>query len=218
MSETGFIYNFIYKFYKLIKLMSPEKGNRKSRPIVEQDSSSNLIQQNHRLRQNNAPPSRDALPPSELELQEMNPEEFNMFIAKQNVDYAREIARNFRRPIEQVRVEAEAQLKQLLPDGIKTKGHTLLKVVETRSSNAVGAIWFKLESEADRAFLYYIEIHEPYRGKGYGKIAMNLLEDLLREKNVKSLGLHVFADNQVALNLYKRQGFSTGSYNMEKIL
>ncbi len=158
------------------------------------------------------------MPPIELELQEMNPEEFNRFIAKQNVDYAKEIARNFHRPIKQVRVEAEAQLKQLLPDGIKTKGHSLLKVVETRSSDTVGAIWFKLELAADRAFLYYIEIHKPYRGRGYGKKAMNLLEDLLRKRKVKILGLHVFADNQVAMNLYKRQGFSTGSYNMQKML
>ena len=158
------------------------------------------------------------MPPIELELQEMNPEEFDKFIAKQKVDYAREIARNFHRPVEQVRVEAEAQLKQLLPDGIKTKGHSLLKVVETLSNNTVGAIWFKHEPKADNAFLYYIEIHMPYRGKGYGKKAMNLLEARLRKREVKTLGLHVFADNQVALNLYKRQGFSTGSYNMQKML
>ncbi len=132
--------------------------------------------------------------------------------------YAQSIARSFKRPIDEVRVEAKGQVERILKDGLSTKGHFFFNVVENETAVRIGLIWFNVEEEKNRAFLYDIFIYEPYRGKGYGKKTLELLETKLREMNVSELGLHVFADNQVAINLYKAQGYQTASFNMRKEL
>ena len=59
---------------------------------------------------------------------------------------------------------------------------------------------------------------EKFRGKGYGKQAMLLIEEQASELGLKSLGLHVFAVNTVARNLYESVGYEASSLNMTKKL
>ena len=59
---------------------------------------------------------------------------------------------------------------------------------------------------------------EAQRGKGYGKQLMLLIEEKARELGLKSLGLHVFAYNDVALKLYETVGYEVSSLNMRKNL
>ena len=81
-------------------------------------------------------------------------------------------------------------------------------------------IW--LRANVDRpirsGFIFDIFIEEKFRGKGYGKQAMLLIEEKARELKLKSIGLHVFASNRAARNLYESLGYQVSSLNMTKEL
>jgi ribosomal protein S18 acetylase RimI-like enzyme len=84
----------------------------------------------------------------------------------------------------------------------------------------VGIIWMKanLDTANKNGFIYDIAIDESRRGKGYGRQAMQLIEEKARELGLCQMGLHVFAKNKVALNLYESLGYETKSLNMIKDL
>jgi len=153
-----------------------------------------------------------------IEFQNMNEDEFSRCKAITKEDYAESIARNTKRHIDEVRNEANAQVEGLLKNGLSTQGHYLFNVVESKTSVTIGWVWFRVEEEKQRAFLFGMMIHEPYRGKGYGRKTLELLEAKLKERKVKQIGLHVFADNQTAMNLYKKDGFYISGFNMQKDL
>ncbi len=148
----------------------------------------------------------------------MSEEEYSRIREPSLENYAQDIARNFKRPIEEVRTEAREQVARILKDGFASPGHFMFNVIETKNAETVGHVWFNVENDKKRAFLYDILIHEPYRGKGYGKKTLQLLEVTLKDMGVSQLGLHVFGDNRVAINLYKTLGYYTTSFNMQKDL
>ena len=81
-------------------------------------------------------------------------------------------------------------------------------------------IWIRadLQSPIKSGFIFEIYVDEKFRGKGYGKQAMSLIEEKARELGLTSLGLHVFAVNNVARNLYESVGYEVSSLNMTKKL
>lgn len=156
--------------------------------------------------------------PETIDFRKMSSADFSRYRKLSLESYAQDIARNFKRPIGEVRIEARRQVKQILKDGLSTRGHFLYNVLDRETGETAGLIWFKVDKAKKSAFLYDILIHEAYRGKGYGKKTLELLEAKLRQMGVTQLGLHVFGHNQVAVNLYKTQGFYTASFNMQKDL
>ena len=85
---------------------------------------------------------------------------------------------------------------------------------------AVGIIWLRaeLDGPVKSGYIFDVEIKEEFRGKGYGKQAMLLIEEKARELGIERMGLHVFAYNDVARNLYERIGYKVSSMNMLKDL
>ncbi len=108
--------------------------------------------------------------------------------------------------------------QRLLPQGIKTPNHYLYVVRD--GEQRVGIIWMKanLDTANKNGFIYDIAIEEDQRGKGYGKQAMKLIEAKAQELGIQQMGLHVFAKNKVARNLYESLGYETKSLNMIKDL
>jgi len=156
--------------------------------------------------------------PVTIDFRKMSQAEFSRYRKLSLESYAQDIARNFRRPIAEVRIEARRQVKQILRNGLLTRGHFLYDVFDRETGETVGLIWFIVDKGKKTAFVYDILVHEPYRGNGYGRQTLTLLERKLRNMGVTQLGLHVFGHNQVAINLYKTQGFYTASFNMQKDL
>lgn len=156
--------------------------------------------------------------PETIDFRKMSLADFSRYRELSLESYSQDIARNFKRPIGEVRIEARRQVKQILKNGLSTRGHFLYNVLDRETGETVGLIWFKVDKAKKRAFLYDILIHEPYRGKGYGRRTLALIERKLSGLGVTQLGLHVFGHNQVAINLYKTQGFYTASFNMQKDL
>lgn len=108
--------------------------------------------------------------------------------------------------------------KKLLPKGLQTEDHYLYTLYD--GSDAVGMIWIRvdLESPIKSGLIFERYVDEKFRGKGYGKQAMLLIEEKARELGLQSLGLHVFAVNTVARNLDESIGYEISSLNMTKKL
>ena len=120
--------------------------------------------------------------------------------------------------------EAEAleksrkEFETLLPQGVQSENHYLYSIYD--GDVAVGVIWMRVNMDppTKSGFIFDLRIDEKFRGRGYGKQAMFLIEEKARELGLKSLALHVFAVDAVAPNLYESVGYEVSSLYMTKKL
>jgi len=112
------------------------------------------------------------------------------------------------------------EFESLLPGGAKTSGHHILAVVDETTGQKVGRIWYANPPgpRSDMLWIYDIEIDEAQRGKGYGTAALKLAEQKAKELGKKRMGLHVFAHNPRAKELYERLGYRATNISMSKDL
>lgn len=133
--------------------------------------------------------------------------------------YSDDLSRSRGLPADRARVDAERQIADLLPAGVRTDGALLRTgVVE---GEPVGWIWIALPGSAgqrDMAWIYNIEVDPDHRGKGYGRALMRAAEVELVALGVTKLGLNVFGDNTVAMGLYASLGFRVTAQQMAKEL
>jgi ribosomal protein S18 acetylase RimI-like enzyme len=121
-------------------------------------------------------------------------------------------------PAEQARAEGERDFAELLPDGLRTPGHWI-RVGEV-DGVPVGRLWVGLRDDPGPrlAWVYDVEVDEPYQGRGHGRALMLAAEDLAREVGAERLGLNVFGGNARARRLYESLGYSTTALQMAKPL
>jgi ribosomal protein S18 acetylase RimI-like enzyme len=150
-------------------------------------------------------------------LRPMTEDEYVTLHAWMDEDYAQDIARAMDVPIEEARVMAAKQLADLLPNGLATEGHYMWKPVSA-GDGPVGDLWVHIEPARRRAFIYFIGIDAPFRGKGYGKAVMLALEPIAKAKGADHIDLNVFGDNTTAIRLYQGLGYRTTAMNMRKVL
>ena len=127
------------------------------------------------------------------------------------------MARNFKRDLRSKNY-GRATSQGVLKDGSKTKDHLVLQALDKGTGAVVGHLWVHADEERKRAFLYDIVVFERFRGRGYGRSIMDLLDTTLKQMGMETVELHVFAENSIALNLYKKQGYNVVSCNMLKEL
>lgn len=148
----------------------------------------------------------------------MTQAEYDVYIERLITDYAADNVRAGYWSEEEALERSRKQTESLLPQGLQTVNHHLYTLYD--GDVAVGMIW--LRAELDRpiksGFIFDVEVKEEFRGKGYGKQAMSLIEEKARELGIKRMGLHVFGYNQVARNLYEGIGYTVSSLNMLKDL
>ncbi|MDQ5978650.1 MAG: hypothetical protein QG602_1624 [Verrucomicrobiota bacterium] len=111
---------------------------------------------------------------------------------------------------------AEENLKRLLPEGLASPGHYFYLVTEASDARVVGNLWFARQG-AD-AYLYDLHIRGEFRGRGYGREAMLLLETAAAALGLRRIGLHVFGQNHIARSLYGSLGYETTDLTMRKQL
>ncbi|GGE48811.1 putative N-acetyltransferase YycN [Pullulanibacillus camelliae] len=149
-------------------------------------------------------------------LQPMNDSAFQAYIATALPEYANEHVKSGDWAKEEAMEKADMQFKQLLPEGIRTKGHYLFSLVH--NDQKIGMLWVKLTETAhdQSAFIYDIKVDEAYQGQGLGKATMTALDSFARSKGIKTIKLHVFAHNTRALSLYKKMNYQITDYYMMK--
>ncbi len=130
-------------------------------------------------------------------------------------DYAQDVAKAMAMSLEEGREAARKQLGELLPDGLSSEGHHFWKIV-AEDGAAVGDLWVLVEPQKERAFIYFIGIDEAYRGKGYGRAAMQALEAEVRPLGATRIDLSVFGDNATAIHLYQSLGYQIQAMGMRK--
>lgn len=117
---------------------------------------------------------------------------------------------------EEAKVNIERTIKELIPDGFKTKHNFFYNI--KKEEKTVGYIWIWHNVKNHILFLPEIYIMEADRGRGIGEIAIKFFENKAIELKVQKLKLHVFGHNTNAQNFYKKLGFRPTNVVMEKVL
>ncbi|MEP7134740.1 MAG: GNAT family N-acetyltransferase [Chloroflexota bacterium] len=148
----------------------------------------------------------------------MTQPEFDAYLTRLIPDYAADNVRAGYWDESEALEKSRKQTETLLPQGLQTKDHYFFTLVD--GDQTVGMIWLKAELSraVKNGFIFDVLVDEKFRGKGYGKQLMLLIEEKARELGLKSIGLHVFGYNTVAKNLYESVGYEVSSFNMIKQL
>ena len=155
-----------------------------------------------------------------IELVPMTEKEFEVFLGHSIEDYAEDNVRAGAWSKTEALARSRREHRTLLRDGLRSKYHHLYTIRESDGGEAVGVLWFRanLDSATPSGFIFDIEIDEPHRRKGYGREAMQQLEEIARKMGLRGLELHVFAFNEGARTLYESLGYTVTGLNMSKRL
>ena len=116
--------------------------------------------------------------------------------------------------------EATARRQQTaaFPGGRPAPEHLLFDIaVDTQ---VAGHLWIgpSPEGGAQDWWIWDLEVDESHRSHGVGRAVMGLAEDEARARGADSLGLSVFAGNEVARRLYRSVGYREVAVRMRKDL
>ena len=152
------------------------------------------------------------LPMSEAELAE--------FLRLAIPDYASEHVRTGEWPAEGALERSAAEFQELLPGGVGTPDHYLFTIYEPEIGAAVGMLWFAVRASGAKrsAFVYNLQIDEPYRRRGYASQAFLAMEPYVRALGISEIGLHVFGHNHAAQAMYAKLGYQVTNIMMKKTL
>ena len=114
-------------------------------------------------------------------------------------------------------VNANSSIQRLFPNGSPAHGQLVGRLVS--SKQIIGYLWIGMATaDPERWWVWDVMIDEELRGKGYGRQAMLLAEQLARREGALTIGLNVFGHNQVARNLYLSLGYEETAIQMRKVL
>lgn len=155
-----------------------------------------------------------------IELRKMTEAEFLEYMKTALPAYAREKQRGEGLTEEHANTVARESFAKLLPEGIASKDNFLFTVLESENKSPIGILWFaqKTDGAKPHAWVYDIELIKEVRGRGYGRLLMELLETEVRKLGLASISLHVFGHNTTAAHLYEKCGFQTTNKIMKKDL
>src|SRR5688572_32069770 len=134
----------------------------------------------------------------------MQQEDFESFLERGIREYADDHVRNENWPAEGALERSKKEFEDYLPNGIDSKDQYLYSIIGGADGNKIGILWVQVKDQ--KAFIFDFMIDESFRGKGYGKQALITLDEKLKSMNVEAVGLHVFEDNVIAYELYKKMG------------
>lgn len=150
----------------------------------------------------------------------MSEDEFRSYLQRSIADYAQDHVKAGNWDAADALQKSEQEFRQLLPDGLASKQQHLFSIEDSETGVKVGLIWFAERAHAARpsAFIYDFLIYEEHRRKGYGGQALLAVEEKVKELGIETIGLHVFAHNQAAIDLYKKIGYQMTDIQMAKKL
>lgn len=152
----------------------------------------------------------------DVQLQPMNEREYQRWLEATVQDYIAEKVHAGTWTAEEAPALAQASYAELLPQGLATPTELLWTV--TDAGQPVGSLWVHWDQEKHTFFVYDIVIDEAMRNQGYGQATLTALDAEARQRRVRSIGLHVFGDNQRAQHVYAKMGFVVTDINMSKVV
>lgn len=154
-----------------------------------------------------------------LRLRPLREDEFDAYVEHGRADYARDLHENGGIPRDRAEAKADADWRRLLPNRLASPGQFLFAVEDADTGERVGDLWFaerETEFDGKGAFVYSIEIFEGFRGRGFGRETMQLLEAEVRGRGLSRISLNVFGGNEVARSLYRSLGYAETAVWMAK--
>jgi ribosomal protein S18 acetylase RimI-like enzyme len=115
--------------------------------------------------------------------------------------------------------QARREDAELLPQGLDTPGQLIFRL--EAEGQPVGWLWLALQhphGDPGVGFIYNIVVDESFRGRGYGREAMQLAEEEAKRHGLHALALNVFGHNRIAWDLYLSLGYRETSVRMKKDL
>ncbi|MYS22162.1 Ribosomal protein S18 acetylase RimI [Streptomyces sp. DvalAA-14] len=146
-----------------------------------------------------------AEPPTAMTYRPMTHAEYPVWKAAGTQRYAADMVRAGSWTPEQARERAEEDYRALLPEGVATPGNTLL--VLQSDGEPIGNAWLKHGFLSGVTFGYSLVVHPEFRGRGHGRAAMTVGEQVTRAAGDQVLMLNVFGGNEVAMSLYTAVGY-----------
>lgn len=156
--------------------------------------------------------------PGDVESRPMTEAEFDRWRSHAVRQFARDLSSGGS-PEDEALARSEAVHARLLPDGRATPGvhvHALFA-----AGTAVGHVWVseqEVRPGEQGAYVFDVEVAEPYRGRGHGRALMLLAERIAADAGRPLIALHVFEGNDRARTLYESLGYRTTHRNFAKRL
>jgi len=151
-----------------------------------------------------------------VSLRPIAPAEYEAWLAHLIADYGAEKVAAGNWTAEEAPARAAEETKGLLPQGAATPGQHIFSIVAEGELEPVGVLWFAVIEARRQAFIYDLEIHPPYRRRGYAERAMRAAEAEVRALGLETIGLHVFGHNHAARALYEKLGYDITNLNLIK--
>ena len=151
-----------------------------------------------------------------LRLRPLSASELTEFLPRLDDAYRRQLVELAGMPEYEAREKAARDHASLFPGGRVADRHLAL-AAEDEGGRVVGQIVYALRADG-RAWLYWIEVDESIRGRGYGRETLRLFEEHARAAGAHEAGLNVFAANAAARHLYRTSGWREQSVWMGKPL
>ena len=151
-----------------------------------------------------------------ITLEPLQQEDVEGFLESEIRAYAEDHVRNGNWPAEGFLERSREEFEALLPDGVQSKNQNLWSIVDEEENTKIGVLWVQVRDR--KAFIFDFVIDEAFRGKGYGKQALAVMDEKLRAMNVEPVGLHVFGEDLGAQELYKKMGYQITGIHMKKEL
>jgi ribosomal protein S18 acetylase RimI-like enzyme len=150
----------------------------------------------------------------EVQFEPFDSPDFAEWLVRNNSEYIQERVAAGDSP-DEAKANAEAAMQRTFPNGSPDPGQLAGRLVW--GGQRIGELWVgRFGSDPERWWVWDVRVDEPFRGRGFGRQAMLLAEELARTNDAVSIGLNVFADNTVARNLYASLGYRESSVHMRK--
>ncbi len=151
-----------------------------------------------------------------ISLRPMNADEFINFIDYFVPEYAVDLAASYDISNTKALERAQRAVVEYFPEGVETKGHVLLCIVDADSSENLGFLWYQPKENDRSAFIYEFHILPAFQNKGLGKKSLAVLEKTLSKEGFKTIQLRVAPDNAGAKHVYDVSGFKVTGISMSK--
>jgi ribosomal protein S18 acetylase RimI-like enzyme len=154
-----------------------------------------------------------------VRLRPLHESEFAAWEARSKARYADDMIRHAGLPPERAHDKAARDFARLFPDGLGSEEQHVWVIEDSEGTVGHGWLGERDTPESGRfAYVYEIEIDEAYRGLGYGRAGMLLLEAEARALDHNRIELNVFGGNEVARGLYQSLDYEELAVSMGKEL
>jgi ribosomal protein S18 acetylase RimI-like enzyme len=158
----------------------------------------------------------------DIRLRPLRDDEFQDFLEALRVEYVRSMVEEAGMTEEAAEDKASADQAILFPGGAQQPHHRIYVLEDVGTGERAGHLfWAERQppgSLGTRAYLYELLIDEPFRRRGLGRRALELLEAEARAEGLPGIDLNVWGGNDAARGLYRAAGFSEKAVFMSKEL